>query len=187
MAVGPLAAGFSAPSKQALPEPVTTEAGPEVALSVAYFGEFATHPGAVVALELPLAGASHDLHAVGQLGGYVHPRNHLGAFIIGGLGYRLTLGPKIWLDLGFGGGYLHTLLSGDVYEPAADGSVAKTTDFGRPTIMPLGSLGVGYVLEKVEGSKSSVFGRLVGFGQYPINAMTLFHPALEIGIRWALK
>lgn len=73
------------------------------AVTLGYFGETITHPGF-------FAGYEHNLRAQKRyqvlgsltLDGYVHPRNHTGLFSELGLGQRLKLGSRFFLEQSIG-------------------------------------------------------------------------------------
>jgi hypothetical protein len=155
-----------------------------VPLSLAYFGETLSHPGAIVGTELGLA--SDDRHALLvtlNVGSYLHLKNHVGVFASSELAYRLTLPVGLVLEAMIGLGYLHTFLQGALYAADATGAVHAVTDVGRPAFMPTASLGVGLDLAQKQGPPLTAFVRLTGFGQYPFNERMLPHAAVQVGVR----
>lgn len=157
-------------------------------LTVAYFGELATHPGLMVGTERTLWKSGWQETFLGaNLGGYQHPGNHGGLFLNGELGYRLTFPSGVSTELSAGAGYLHTRVAGEVYAPAANGQVEAVTDWGRPSFMPSVALGIGYDCSGWKLGPSRLFGRLQGFGQAPYNTYTLMHLATQVGVTWQFK
>jgi hypothetical protein len=162
------------------------QAGPSrPALSVAYFGENATHPGLLLGAELALAEAGpHRLLVGTHLGGYRHPRYTLAAFAGTELGYRFTFDFGLRAELLAGAGYLHTLLDAPVFAPGAHGGMAQVSDAGRSAFMPSTAVGLGWHFDRQHQGRLALFARLQAFWQYPFNAGFLFHPALQVGLSW---
>jgi hypothetical protein len=151
--------------------------------SIAYFGEFALHPGIEAELQYPLIhrGRSYAFVAA-ALGGYYHPRFATGVFLNGQLGYRLALPWGFFLDGRLGAGYLHTFLGAPVYD--SDGNLLPS--LGLPSVMPLASIGIGYSFTRAQ-TAPSVFTRIVAFGQYPFNGTILPHLGVVIGIEFSRR
>jgi hypothetical protein len=156
------------------------------AFSAAYFGELMLHPGVLFGVEYRLAPSVSTvtprtrLLLAGNLGGYVHVRNHVGALADAELGVRHGFGSGPFVDAFAGLGYLHTVLAAPVYEVSDDGRVSRVSDFGRPAFMPVISLGTGY-----ETRTLAAFLRVETFGQYPFNRHLLPHAALLLGLRFS--
>ncbi|WNG33113.1 hypothetical protein F0U61_05400 [Archangium violaceum] len=172
------AAFFSSPAR-------AEESPTRLPLTVAYFGETLVHPGLTVGTELSLVRG--DVGAVvltGNLGGYVHPRNHVGLFASAEMGGRLTAPFGLYGELLVGAGYLHSFLQGPVYEVSRDGSVLPAADAGRPAVMPTASLGLGWDLQRNGVAPLALFTRLTLFGQFPFNQRLLPHAAVQLGVRF---
>jgi hypothetical protein len=153
-------------------------------ISVAYLGEMLTHPGGVVGTEYcVLCSRRGSLFVTANAGAYVHPKNHVGAFVSSELGYRLTFSRGAFVEALAGVGYLHTFVDGDLYVAGDDGAVQRTRDRGRPAFMPTASIGVGWNAARVDGPPLTPFVRATFFGQYPYNERLLPHAALQVGIR----
>ena len=119
-------------------------------VSAAYFGEFLSHPGVVVGAERSLGtwgrrpGLDHHGFFAGpHLGAYWHPRNAVGVFLAGNLGYRLVFKHGFLFEAAAGIGYLHTFDDGTVYEVGSAGQVSTVTAAGHPNLIVSGGLGVG--------------------------------------------
>lgn len=145
--------------------------------TVGYLGELAFHPGVIAGVELPVRSRVGTIVVASNVGTYVHVRNHVGASIDVESGYRYTL-RRVTLDALAGIGYLHTFLAAPVYEVDDAGEVTRTTDLGRPSFMPMISVGVGLAL-----ARFAPYLRIVAFGQYPFNRHLLPHAAVVLGVR----
>jgi hypothetical protein len=156
---------------------------PRLSFRAAYFGETIFHPGLMAGVEYRLLdGDWGALFVTGNLGSYVHVRNHVGAFLDSELGYRFTYASGYQLEALAGLGYLHTFLAAPVYEVDAAGHVNRVFDAGRPAFMPTFALGTGWRFDKF-----APFLRLQAFGQYPFNHQLLPHAALLLGARFWLE
>jgi hypothetical protein len=143
-------------------------------------GEFLLHPGVVAGLETPLTDRSaggFELCLAGDVGSYVHVRNHVGAFVDATVGGRHVGRSGFLAEAFVGAGYLHTFAASPVYT-VTDGEVDRIVDAGRPAFMPTASLGVG-----LEREAFTPFFHVQGFGQYPFNHHLLPHVALVLGVR----
>ena len=155
-----------------------------LAFSAAYLGELLLHPGLLLGAEYRLAPARAmsprgvRLVLGGNVGSYVHVRNHVGVLADAELGVRYAFRSGLFAE-GFAGvGYLHTFLAAPVYEVNAAGHAERVTDLGRPAFMPVLSAGAGYEQGDLAG-----FARLETFGQYPFNQHLLPHFAVVLGVR----
>ncbi|WNG29904.1 hypothetical protein F0U62_42265 [Cystobacter fuscus] len=154
-------------------------------LTVAYFGETLVHPGLTVGTELSLVrGGSGAIILTGNLGGYVHPRNHVGLFASAEVGGRLTASFGLYGELLAGAGYLHTFLQGPAYVVSPDGAVQPAADTGRPSLLPTASLGLGWDLQRNGVAPLALFTRVTLFGQFPFNHRLLPHAAVQLGVRF---
>lgn len=181
-------AGLAFLSATGLPAVAATDASaPDFAslpLTVAYFGEMATHPGLLLGTEHKAWEAGwHRAFLSAHVGGYRHPGNHVGLFLEGALGYRLTFPSGLSLESLIGMGYLHTLLDGQVFTAGPSG-VEAVTDWGRPAWMPSVTLGCGIDGTGLGLADTRLFTRLHVFGQYPYNAYVLPHVATQVGLTW---
>jgi hypothetical protein len=175
-----LAASALAPSSVQAAPACAADEPPPITFHAAYFGETVFHPGLMVGAEYRLLEEDWGtLFVTGNLGTYVHVRNHVGVFLDSEFGYRFTYANGYELEALAGLGYLHTFLDAPVYEVDDQGHVERVTDAGRPHFMPTLSLGTGWQLEHV-----APFLRLQVFGQYPFNHELLAHFALLLGARF---
>jgi hypothetical protein len=153
---------------------------PRLTFTAAYFGETIFHPGLMAGVEYRLVEDDWGtLFVTGNLGSYVHVRNHVGVFLDSEFGYRFTYASGYELEALAGIGYLHTFLDAPVYEVDDAGHVERVFDAGRPHFMPTLSLGTAWQFEHV-----APFLRLQTFGQYPFNHELLLHFALLLGARF---
>jgi len=155
-------------------------ANDRVSFTTAYLGEFLFHPGVLGGVDVRLTGTRRggSLAGAANLGGYVHVRNHVGVMADAELGYRFTFGSGLLVE-GFAGlGYLHTFAAAPVYT-VEDGKAEQVVDLGRPSFMPVVSLGVGWQLASL-----APYVRVESFGQYPFNDHLLPHFALLVGARF---
>lgn len=156
-------------------------------ITLAYFGETATHPGLLIGTEHKAWEAGgHRAFLAAQLGGYRHPGNHTGVFLDGHLGYRRTWPSGLSLETLVGLGYLHTLLDGPVFAAGPSG-VEAVTDGGRPAWMPSLTLGCGVDGAGLGLRETRLFARLQLFGQYPYNGTLLPHAATQLGATWNFR
>jgi len=177
------ASSLHASPARAAPSAVDEPAPPRLTFSLAYFGEFLFHPGAMGGVEYSLLDRPWGtLFVTGNLGLYVHVRNHVGVFVDSEFGYRHTFGSGYELEALAGLGYLHTFLAAPVYEVDDAGHVDKVVNGGRPHIMPTFSVGTGWRFEHV-----APFLRVQAFGEYPFNRHLLMHFALLLGARFGWK
>ncbi|MGA9521692.1 MAG: hypothetical protein WBV82_09520 [Myxococcaceae bacterium] len=172
----------STPSPEPVPaEPKTSRP----ALTFAYFGEFASHPGLLIGGELPLAeSGGHRLFAGANVGTYWHQRHSVGAFAGAELGYRHTFNFGLRAELLAGAGYLRTFLAAPVYAPDANGTMTEVQDGGRSALMPSTAFGLGWHFDRARNGPLAAFARVQLFWQYPYNNAALIHPALQVGLNW---
>lgn len=151
------------------------------AVSVAYFGEFITHPG--ISVEFPTllkAARKHTLYRKLGVTLYTHRRNHNAFILTGEAGSRLTNKQGRFGEALVGLGYMHTWLQGDVYTRAGSGTVTESFDWGRPHLVLSFSLGAGWEAHR-EALPGTNFIRLIAFGEYPFNGLILPHLGLQFG------
>jgi hypothetical protein len=176
-----------------LPAVVQAQTTPDTparyAFTAGYFGEVVTHPGAVIGVERYLfTNQKFRFILAGNLGGYVHPRNHSAMFVNVQSGQRITFRSGLFLDQFLGLGYLHTFLhDGDLYQADVFGNIQKTPNTGRPHVMPSVSVGTGWDLSKGHTGQLLVYVRPQVFWQFPFNNYALVHFALQTGITFQLN
>ena len=154
-----------------------------LALTLGYFGETITHPGATSGVEYYILENSwYRLFLGGNLGGYVHIRNHIGLFVDAEIGNRFTAPFGLFGEILTGVGYLHTWPQGIIFERDADGGIREANNLGYPHLMPTLSLGFGWDFSRNDLPPVAYFIRLNAFGEYPFNGYLLPHVALQTGI-----
>ena len=154
-----------------------------------YFGHTLTHPGIVMDLELEhmfTKGASLPLYA--SLGAYVHPRNHYGAFVEVGTGFRQYFSSGLFFEERVGIGMLQTWLNSDaVYHVDESGQVRNASRINQADFMPSVSIGLGYDLSHRKDGKNLIWIRPKLYFQMPYKTMTNYHLALQLGFTRTLK
>jgi hypothetical protein len=156
-------------------------------LSIAYWGEMVSHPGASLGIEYPLfQSGSHRLFASAQLGGYTHPQNHTALFLLAQAGYLWQIGN--WsLDMALGAGVMDVWLSGPVYGSGNASAPVLINDNGHAAFMPAISIGAGYDLPAGTWlNMRKVFVKATVFGEYPYNTYLLPHLAFQTGFQWQI-
>ncbi len=155
-------------------------------VSIAYFGDFITHPGLMIGTQSELRRTPrHQMYYTLNTGIYTHRKNHNAFMLSSEIANRLSTKQGLFGELLIGGGYLHTWPQGDVYIREDDGGVKQSTDWGRPHLMVSSSLGIGWQSPK-ENSRA-YFLRIVAFGEYPYNGIMLPHLGLHTGVAFKLK
>ena len=177
---------FYAKSLQAQDTSLTTGRS---AVTGGYFGEVITHTGLFAGYEHNLMPRKHyQILPSMTLGGYVHRRNHTALFAELGIAQRLIFRKRFFLEQSFGIGYLHTFLNGGpVYEVKEDGTVSKSSNLGRPHVMPSVSIGFGWNIAASKKLPLLVFLRPKAFWQYPFNGYALPHLAIQAGITKVIR
>jgi len=155
-------------------------------VSIAYFGDFITHPGLMIGTQSELRRTPrYQMYYTLNTGIYTHRKNHNAFMLSSEIANRLSTKKGLFGELLLGGGYLHTWPQGDVYIREDDGGVKQSTDWGRPHLMVSSSLGIGWQSPK-EDSRA-YFLRIVAFGEYPYNGIILPHLGLHAGIAFKMK
>lgn len=156
----------------------------EIPLNLSVIAEMGAYPGFIVGTELPLVENDyHHLLMTGNLGGYLHRRYHLGAFIQSEIGYRLTLPGGFFIDTFAGIGYLHTWVDGTVYAMNDQGTIEPIPNTGDPALMPSVSLSLfGWDFSQKGIADFKIYVRAQLFWQYPVNTQAVMHPVIQTGI-----
>ncbi len=152
-------------------------------LGLGYFGETATHPGLVAHLELEKP-QSKKVSTIfrGDIGAYVHARNHTGVFMDVHTGLRRYHASGIFTEQYLGLGTLLSFYNGDgVFQRDENGNIRRASAFANLDIMPSVTLGVGYNLSKNSDSANLIYFRPKVFWQLPFNNLALPHLALQVG------
>jgi len=155
-------------------------------VSIAYFGDFITHPGLMIGTQNDLRIKSrHQMYYTLNTGIYTHRKNHNAFILSSEIANRLSTKKGLFGELLLGGGFLHTWPQGDVYIREDDGGVKKSRGWGHPHLIVSSSLGMGWQSPK-ENSRA-YFLRIVAFGEYPYNGILLPHLGLHTGVVFNLK
>ena len=149
----------------------------DVALTANYFGETVLHGGATVGAEAYLMErGSYKMILAPNIGWYLHPRNHHGAFVDLQWGGRLTADFGLFGDAFLGLGYFHRFPDGDIYQVEEDGTLDGQANTGNPNLMGSAYLGVGWDLEKNGVAPLNLHLRFGGFGEWPFTATDVILP-----------
>jgi hypothetical protein len=180
---------FAGASARAVDPPSVTAAAPppprafRLGIDVGYFGDFLTHPGAVVRGDFVLGRGVHRLVVAAELGSYGHPGDYIGLFLGASVGYRVASRVGIFGEAAAGVGWLETFVEGDLYQRAPDGSVVAGRDPGHAAFMPSLSLAAGWDFQR-RNLPLAIYLRPRVFWQYPENTQWLIHGGVEIGLTW---
>ncbi len=118
----------------------------------------------------------------GNIGSYVHKRNHVGLFINSELGYRKTRNKGFNYEFLIGVGYLHTFLQGDTYTVDDNGDVEKVHLAGQSNLMIPLSFGLGYDFNFHYKKPFSLCLKPGFFIQYPYNHALAIRPTIDFGL-----
>ncbi|MGI5863418.1 MAG: hypothetical protein ACOX6T_15380 [Myxococcales bacterium] len=156
--------------------------------TLAYLGQTVTHPGAQASVQYRLFGSGrpHQIFSRGYLGGYLHPRSHVGLLTGLELGYRATASFGLSGELSVGAGYQHTFLAAPVYEVGAGGAVSEVHSAGRPGFAPSLSLGVGWDWGSRGGPPLTVTLRPQAWLLVPYAHTTVVRFGVVLGITYSL-
>jgi len=165
-------------------------------ISISYFGENLTHYGIKIGTEYSLkitnkTKIKRNLKEIpkrkehfitGNIGSYIHKRNHVGLFINSELGYRKTRNNGFKYEFLIGVGYLHTFLQGDTYTVSDDGTVDKVNLAGQSNLMIPISCGLGYDFNYHYKKPFSINLKPSFFIQYPYNHAIAIRPTIDLGL-----
>lgn len=152
-------------------------------VSVSYFGDLITHPGAVVSVEQSILPGRYQLVGSLNLGGYIHKRNHTALFTNLQIGQRYRFRSGFYLEQFVGLGYFRSYLNGDgIYEVSSTGVASQAANPGRGYVMPIINVGAGWDLSHRRNAiPLRLFVRPTLFWQAPFNGYSLPHLALQVG------
>lgn len=130
-------------------------------------------------------GAHHDFYQTVNAGYIFHHYLYQGIYLNTGLGYDYIFPFGLKLKSNFELGYLHTFSTQDEYQ-LKNGDYVQGTDWGNARLMPVLSIGLGYVIKNKNICSSEIFMLYKSWVEYPyspgfIPAMT--HTNLEIGYK----
>ncbi|NQV41227.1 MAG: hypothetical protein HQ506_02635 [Candidatus Marinimicrobia bacterium] len=155
-------------------------------VSIAYFGDFITHPGLMIGTQSELRKTHrHQMYYTLNTGVYTHRKNHNAFILSSEIANRISTKKGLFGELLIGGGYIHTWPQGDVYTREDDGGVKTSIGWGYPHLMISSSLGIGW--ESPNENSRAYFLRIVAFGEYPYNGIMLPHLGLHTGVVFKLK
>ncbi|MBC8155882.1 MAG: hypothetical protein H7Z72_23585 [Bacteroidetes bacterium] len=165
---------------QQVDQPPTYQRG----ITISYFGDALTHPGAVVSVEQSILPGRYQLVFCVNVGGYVHKRNHTALFTNLQIGQRYRFNSGFYVEQYVGLGYFRSYLNGDgIYEVSNGGAVSRASNGGQGYRMPMVSVGVGWDLSQGPHARPlRLFVRPTVFWQAPFNGYALPHIALQTGI-----
>jgi hypothetical protein len=170
-------------------------------IGLAYYGEYFSHYGLKITTELPLltkdkvktknsgkiVNKRKEVFVTGNIGGYVHKRNHVALFVGSEIGYRKTRKNGFKYEFLLGLEYLHTFLQGDTYEVNDEGEVKKVNLAGQSNLMVPFSLGFGYDFNYHYKKPISISIKPGFFIQYPYNIAIALRPTIDLGIYYYFK
>lgn len=130
-------------------------------------------------------GPSHDFYQTANFGYIFHNYLYQGIYLNSGIGYDFKFDFGLKLKSTFELGYLHTFTTQDEYQ-FKDGEFVNGTDWGNSRLMPMLSIGFGYIFKKDNLVSSEIFLLYKSWVEYPyspgfIPAMT--HINFEIGYK----
>ncbi len=165
-------------------------------ISISYFGEGLTHYGIKIGTEYSLKITNKtkikrnskeipkrkEHFLTGNIGSYIHKRNHVGLFINSEIGYRKTRNKGFKYEFLIGIGYLHTFLQGDTYTVSDNGDVEKVNLAGQSNLMIPLSFGLGYDFNLHHKKPFSLYLKPGFFIQYPYNHALVIRPTIDLGL-----
>lgn len=130
-------------------------------------------------------GPHFDVYQTGNLGYIFHNYLYQGLYLNTGIGYDYKFDFGLKLKSTFELGYLHTFTTQEEYQ-LENGEYVNGPDVGNSRLMPVLSLGLGYIITKEDRVRSEVFLLYKSWVEYPyspdfIPVMT--HINLEIGYK----
>lgn len=130
-------------------------------------------------------GAHHDFYQTANIGYIFHNYLYQGIYLNTGVGYDYIFDFGLKLKSTFELGYLHTFTTQDEYQ-LKNGEYVNGTDWGNARLMPMLSLGFGYIFKKGNIPSSEIFLLYKSWVEYPyspgfIPVMT--HINFEIGYK----
>lgn len=155
----------------------------KLGISISYFGEFLTHPGAKLGLEYILLEKNGNKLISGfNLGYWGQYRISNNLFAVADIGYRYTFRSGFFLEAIVGAGYNHIIPDGKIYNYSG-GVISQGSNTGYGVFMPVGSIGIGYHLGYEKGNPGAqLYLRPTFFGQFPVANTFIPNIALEAGI-----
>jgi hypothetical protein len=154
------------------------------AVTLSYFGEMITRPGAIIGLEwYLLKGGGHSLSLELDAGTRIYPRNNNAFFVLPELSYRFTFSPGFFLSAAIGAGCMLSYLAGDVYE-YQDGQAVLIANKSSLYFMPDLNLGIGWDFSRNNLAPITFALKFHAFGEYPYNTFILPCLALQAEVTY---
>lgn len=173
----------------AIPNSAQAQSNRTPAFTLAYFGEFAGHPGFKAGAELPVMGRHrpgkrHGLVlATANLGTYYHKGNHTGIFASSELGVRFITKGGFKLETFLGVGYHRSFIDGPVFRVNDAGVVSRQRFSGQNTLMTSLTFGLGH--QQTNGPLAWHI-RPGLFIRTPHNSSILPHVFIETGVTYKM-
>lgn len=181
-----VAALFYAPTALSAQETNNNNNGGVVA-HIYYFSEAFAHPGMDAGAEFPLwENSNHRMALSGNIGFFVFPRNTTAIMLYPEFVYRFTFDFGLTLSAHGGLGYMHAFLGAPVYT-VSNSQLVEVPDYGKPYLMPIIALGIGWDLEKNGMIPVSIQFKLLALGQYPYNTYMLPRFGFMLGVNYAIE
>jgi hypothetical protein len=159
------------------------------ATAIPYTRFFTTpvHPCFQVGTEyLYKSGPHFEFYQTANLGYIYHNHLYQGLYLNTGIGYDYKFKFGLKLKGLFELGYLHTIVTQDEYQ-FKEGEFANGTDWGNARLMPMLSVGVGYLFKKNDPQSPEVFILYKSWIEYPYSPgfiPMMSHINLEIGCKF---
>lgn len=108
------------------------------------------HPGLDIIFEKQInKKTKNQFWAEANLGGFYHRFFQTAVKLNAAIHYRYFFNPRVFTDVGIGGGYLHSFYHYEVFKLNSDGNYVKETGIkGRPQFVMGVCLGAGFGLKK---------------------------------------
>ena len=147
------------------------------------------HPCLQVGTEyLYKSGPNHNWYQTANLGYIYHDHLYQGIYLNTGIGYDYKFSFGLKLKGLFELGYLHTFTTQDEYQ-FEEGEFVNGTDWGNARLMPMLSVGAGYLLKKDDPLSPEIFLLYKSWIEYPYSPgfiPMMSHINLEIGYKFYL-
>ena len=134
------------------------------------------------------SGTHHEFYQTANLGYIFHNYLYQGIYLNTGIGYDYRFGFGLKLKGIFELGYLHTFTTQDEYQ-FKEGEYVNGTDWGNARLMPMLSVGAGYLLMKDDPASPEIFLLYKSWIEYPYSPgfiPMMSHINFEIGCKFYL-
>jgi hypothetical protein len=132
------------------------------------------------------SGPHFELYQTANLGYIYHNHLYQGVYLNTGIGYDYKFDFRLNLKGMFELGYLHTFTTQDEYQ-FKEGEYVNGTDRGNARLMPMISVGAGYILSKDDPASPEIFLLYKSWIEYPYSPgfiPMMSHINLEIGCKF---